>query len=631
MIGEEINSKKKSIDNNETDNKKFNPDARIESQNENLENKGFDKYNPDKRLELSKPDKNTLEGKNNIFKEMVGKVNEQMEGKKLYDIVSEPFGKFIDNIEEISMDSLAVAAAYLTSCKMACAELMDDGRLETNNKNDIEAKIKKSLTDFFSLSEFTNKYIQEYGIGPDKIKEAIGEATEFALELGKALFYIRTRIVIGVFQILDNACRAAFSMGLYAMGNSEGAKEVMTESNLKKFKEYLDEVVQPNELEKKIGNIADIVGELGGGLTLAICGAIGILEASVLATIGIIGASLTLGLSEAGKSLEKNIEKSGEYGEKEYISALMTTGATVLFERIMPFVSGIENTYNIVKVSEKVFNATKSNMILGPRLSKSIISGLQATAGMGVFKATDEIKKLVDYGVGITDEFDVKKELLESAAFIIGAGVIGGGISLAADTIVGSKAYKGIVEKITKKEYIANPSKYDLLYQSVVLDDLKKNGMSSKIINNLSMEADGVLRLNTINEKLAGTTNEYGVKYVDKVIEINGVKVRGVFPIFDSKFDCYLKDELIFASDYLQFKECTARLKEAIEKNPELKKQFTEKQLEYIMNGESKIPGYVWHHNEETGLMQLVKSEEHLKSPHFGGKAIWGGGEQFRR
>jgi hypothetical protein len=58
-------------------------------------------------------------------------------------------------------------------------------------------------------------------------------------------------------------------------------------------------------------------------------------------------------------------------------------------------------------------------------------------------------------------------------------------------------------------------------------------------------------------------------------------------------------------------------------------KQFTEEQLEQIMNGDTP-DGYTWHHNEETGKMQLVKSETHARTGHTGGRAIWGGGSESR-
>ena len=63
--------------------------------------------------------------------------------------------------------------------------------------------------------------------------------------------------------------------------------------------------------------------------------------------------------------------------------------------------------------------------------------------------------------------------------------------------------------------------------------------------------------------------------------------------------------------------------------DPELEKQFDEEQLEQIENGDTP-DGYTWHHNEETGRMQLVDSEIHAKTGHTGGRSIWGGGSENR-
>lgn len=61
-------------------------------------------------------------------------------------------------------------------------------------------------------------------------------------------------------------------------------------------------------------------------------------------------------------------------------------------------------------------------------------------------------------------------------------------------------------------------------------------------------------------------------------------------------------------------------------KNPwsELRKIFTEDELEQIAKG--ILPaGYVWHHNEQEGLMQLVDEIIHAQTHHTGGMKIWGG------
>ena len=57
---------------------------------------------------------------------------------------------------------------------------------------------------------------------------------------------------------------------------------------------------------------------------------------------------------------------------------------------------------------------------------------------------------------------------------------------------------------------------------------------------------------------------------------------------------------------------------------------FTPRQLEQIRNGEPRISGKTWHHNEVPGKMQLVDSDEHDICRHTGGRSIWGGGSEYR-
>ena len=131
------------------------------------------------------------------------------------------------------------------------------------------------------------------------------------------------------------------------------------------------------------------------------------------------------------------------------------------------------------------------------------------------------------------------------------------------------------------------------------------------------------------NEDLEGKRHpETDVPFVRKTVrDAEGNEITGVFPVFDSAFDAHLPEELLQASDKAQETECNRQLKEAVENNPELAARFTPEQLEQIMNGETP-DGYTWHHNEETGKMQLVDSETHAKTGHTGGRSIWGGGEE---
>lgn len=132
------------------------------------------------------------------------------------------------------------------------------------------------------------------------------------------------------------------------------------------------------------------------------------------------------------------------------------------------------------------------------------------------------------------------------------------------------------------------------------------------------------------NENLAGDVHPItGVPFETKIVEIDGVKIEVVVPRFDSQIDVQLPKELYKASDKEQFDYCNEKLKEEIKKNPELRAKFDETQLQQIEDG--KTPeGFVWHHNEEQGKMQLVDAETHQKTGHTGGKSLWGGGSDYR-
>jgi hypothetical protein len=121
-----------------------------------------------------------------------------------------------------------------------------------------------------------------------------------------------------------------------------------------------------------------------------------------------------------------------------------------------------------------------------------------------------------------------------------------------------------------------------------------------------------------------------GVPFVERtLVDANGNFIKGVFPVFDSKFEALLPDELFRLTDARQFAECTKQLGDAIRSNNQFGRAFNTEQLQQIMEGLTP-DGLVWHHNETAGCMQLVDFATHLNTPHTGGRAIWGGGAKFR-
>ena len=144
---------------------------------------------------------------------------------------------------------------------------------------------------------------------------------------------------------------------------------------------------------------------------------------------------------------------------------------------------------------------------------------------------------------------------------------------------------------------------------------------------------DGVVHryLECRNQGLEGTRHPItGVEFARKTVDDGaGEFVEGVFPKFDSAFDTKLPKELYQESNFKQFKKANSDLIEKIDSTPELKNKFTSEQIAQIRDGVTTgaaPDGYVWHHNEEAGILQLVDEAIHSKTGHTGGREIWGGG-----
>lgn len=97
------------------------------------------------------------------------------------------------------------------------------------------------------------------------------------------------------------------------------------------------------------------------------------------------------------------------------------------------------------------------------------------------------------------------------------------------------------------------------------------------------------------------------------------------FPIFDdiAKYDTRLDQRAFYATDRRgQMRMATRDLREQINSGKISRSQFSPEQLKAIQSGRSKIPGYTWHHHQDSGRMQLVPKGKHNEARHIGGDAI---------
>ena len=112
--------------------------------------------------------------------------------------------------------------------------------------------------------------------------------------------------------------------------------------------------------------------------------------------------------------------------------------------------------------------------------------------------------------------------------------------------------------------------------------------------------------------------------FYEKDPEINAAVQESYHKYFNLKAD---RARINF--DPKQFAEANRQLKEKYDSDPEFASKFNERQRDDIENGRTPY-GYTWHHNEETGKLQLVDYETHANTRHTGGRAIWGGGSENR-
>lgn len=135
--------------------------------------------------------------------------------------------------------------------------------------------------------------------------------------------------------------------------------------------------------------------------------------------------------------------------------------------------------------------------------------------------------------------------------------------------------------------------------------------------------------ISTRNSKFVGSVHpKTKVSFVRKRVKYQngnlGKRIAGVFPKFDSQIDIQLPKELWKESFDKQKAYLLKELQEIVDSG-DLKKlgKLTEEDIKDIQDG--VLPaGYVWHHNEEEGLMQLVDAVTHEQTAHTGGMVLWG-------
>lgn len=209
-------------------------------------------------------------------------------------------------------------------------------------------------------------------------------------------------------------------------------------------------------------------------------------------------------------------------------------------------------------------------------------------------------------------------------------------------------AYKKLINSESHRTNIS------YLYQT---ENWIKKGSNGELI--LKVQSSNV------EKKLLGKVQN-DIPFIERIIHSEGLTFSGFFPDF-SKYKIYsapnLESVFLKSSDKVQFSICRANLRKEylLDKNKIEKllmiqnkrfaanggvlskgrlitdpKEMLEMQIRDIKQVNSggqqeRIFGFVWHHNEEVGVIDLVAYDKHNTVKHIGGRNIWGGGSIARK
>ena len=530
---------------------------------------------------------------------------------------------FKDIVVNSPIPELVKTTAYISTYKMMLGVNYASDFLENYAKFEVPNGVIKEINAFYDdviTPDYIKKYAPEVISTPEIVAKELTTATCKACE---ATVYIASKTLLGAADVIEDAVIYVAGTATTIVGRKDISKDIYKKECVHHASEYLDEHYNGSDTIVKVGDCAEKFGKFATYVGLSILTGS---ESAVVAGIAMVG----LGLSRAGNTVEKQVEKTGKYDGKLALYGAIDGVISVVASRVASEIATVSNEAYEGAVAEVIGELGKEAKSMEFLIAKAMVGTENAfvsgaTASLAVSAgnfASDIIGKFLD----AKDEFETSvKGVIKDAAI--------GGATNAALFLVKDIA-KDISDNISeeKKAQLSEIVNTRELTPEEVKDLQQKTGWSeAKIQRNCKIDENGVIHYKTTNQHLEGKTSVNGISYKRVRFEYNGVTIEGVFPEFNSAFDFNLDISDYKSNAYAKI--CNEQLKVAVEENPDLRNFFTEQQLQDIAEGITPT-GFVWHHNEKPGLMQLVKRVDHDKTlyndtpgitpAHTGGSSIWG-------
>ena len=127
----------------------------------------------------------------------------------------------------------------------------------------------------------------------------------------------------------------------------------------------------------------------------------------------------------------------------------------------------------------------------------------------------------------------------------------------------------------------------------------------------------------TRNHTLEGCAHSNGVAFTRQEIDMgNNVRISGVFPNFESRFDVDLGDEARSMSAYEQSLAVREAFQDRMYDDPRYLEGLTLEDMDHLVHN-CAPRGCTVHHGPSPGHLQLVDRNIHAQAGHTGGYGFW--------
>ena len=437
------------------------------------------------------------------------------------------------------------------------------------------------------------------------------EVTDLIIRSGEAAVYIGAHALLGAAKPVEDAVKMVYGSALTLKGEGEKAADFTDRDLLEAFKQRLDQTLDPGAFARRVGEAAESLGEAAAYVGLSTVAAAGLAAGGWTVAAGTAVIALT-GLAAGGEMLQTVAGSGRALETRDVIVAAAAAAGAAAAAALTPVISEKLSSEKVKKAVfdpiAAVFNEKTGffSKEVGVMIAGSVMEAGSAAVNAGLRETSSLAVRLTDAVLDPDRTPDLSAELQVWLSGIL-RGAVAGALSYNASVLVRrSSAFRSVYRALTGEEYVYR-NKYEEFYESRI-----------------------PRHVDTINQELEGKVHpETGVPYKKQIVEVDGERIEGVFPEFNSECDVDLPGSMLQSTDSVQFRECNRQLQAACEANPDLKAKFTETQLDQISKGLTP-EDYTWHHDAKVGRMQMVDSETHNKTRHTGGRFLWGGGTENR-